>query len=245
MSEGFVRNKMFIPFSQECTFASGTGLGLSTIRQIVDSLGGKIDVRSQKGLGMEIKVWLCLPTVNSQSSKPCSSDEKDVISQVQGGTKGCRMYFLNPKMSDKEGIKEMPSPRQMPSVDQSIRNFLGRWFFIEVFSAPSMEDQCSDFFIYIEPPPIEHLLDRPGSHPSLREVPAIIICQNAFQANSLRANGTHLLTQRQIPKAWCVGSMPSALVDRLPLPSMGSLKRFLWSVGSFLMPCHVLRLVQL
>ena len=49
---------MFHPFSQENPLQTGTGLGLAIVNSIVrsDSVGGKIEVWSEEGVGTEIKV---------------------------------------------------------------------------------------------------------------------------------------------------------------------------------------------
>lgn len=54
MSESFQRDRAFLPFSQEDPFQPGTGLGLSIVKQIVDSLGGSIDLTSHKDVGTEV-----------------------------------------------------------------------------------------------------------------------------------------------------------------------------------------------
>ncbi|TDZ21611.1 Hybrid signal transduction protein dokA [Colletotrichum orbiculare MAFF 240422] len=60
ISEDFLRNKLFTPFSQEDALAPGTGLGLSLVRQIVATLGGTISVKSQVGHGTSITVSIPL-----------------------------------------------------------------------------------------------------------------------------------------------------------------------------------------
>ncbi|KAG9588495.1 hypothetical protein KCU97_g8312, partial [Aureobasidium melanogenum] len=60
MSEDFQKNRLFVPFSQEDSFQPGTGLGLSIVRQIVDSLGGTIDIKSVQDVGTEVDVRLSL-----------------------------------------------------------------------------------------------------------------------------------------------------------------------------------------
>lgn len=59
MSEEF-QKRMFEPFSQENQLRAvqGTGLGLSIVKQIVDLMGGKIDVISQRNQGTIFTVYL-------------------------------------------------------------------------------------------------------------------------------------------------------------------------------------------
>ncbi|KAL0932802.1 sensor histidine kinase response [Colletotrichum truncatum] len=69
ISEDFLRNKLFTPFSQEDALAPGTGLGLSLVRQIVATLGGTISVKSQVGHGTSVTVSVPLVLSRKSSSR--------------------------------------------------------------------------------------------------------------------------------------------------------------------------------
>ncbi|TFK72969.1 hypothetical protein BDN72DRAFT_876194 [Pluteus cervinus] len=58
ISQSFLKNQLFHPFSQENPLQAGTGLGLAIVNAIVqsESVGGKVDVWSEEGAGTEIKV---------------------------------------------------------------------------------------------------------------------------------------------------------------------------------------------
>lgn len=58
---------MFHPFSQENPLQTGTGLGLAIVNSIVhsESVGGKIEVWSEEGVGTEIKVIFDAEAVTS------------------------------------------------------------------------------------------------------------------------------------------------------------------------------------
>ena len=62
MSEDYIKNHLFTPFSQAKQDArtryEGTGLGMSIVKGLVDKLGGSIEVRSEVGVGTQIKVVL-------------------------------------------------------------------------------------------------------------------------------------------------------------------------------------------
>jgi signal transduction histidine kinase/CheY-like chemotaxis protein len=190
MSEDFVKNYAFTAFSQENSLTSGVGLGLSIIRQIVDSLGGKIDLRSQKDVGTEVKIWLSLQTAEAPPGK-------SILRQMQERTGGMTMCLLNPRGDLASPTVESPAERlgKKMTIDESLKNLTLQWFSMRVFSAPSMDDQLADYFVYAEPPPIEYLLQQHGENPRGSETPVLVLTQNAFQANSLRANGIHHLTE--------------------------------------------------
>ena len=193
MSEDFVKNHAFTAFRQENSLASGTGLGLSIIRQIVDSLGGKIDMQSQKGVGTEVRIWLSL-----QISQ--MAPQQTTLHQVRKKTSGLMMCLLDPR-NDYTPNHEHDLPifqkglGRTRTVDDSLRSLTSEWFSMQVFTAPSMDGITADFFVYAEPPPIEYLLHQHGQNGLAAETPVLIFCQNTFQANSLRANGIHHLTE--------------------------------------------------
>lgn len=194
MSEDFVRNHAFTAFSQEDSLTSGTGLGLSIIRQIVDSLGGKIDMRSHQGIGTEIKVWLSFCTADPNESTTDKDSENTILRQMQEQTKGNQLCLLGPGITHRHNEAPIPSLRLMPSVEESLRTLVHQWYSMEVISAQHMRNSEADFILYAEPPPIEYLLDQHGQQTEGSEIPIIILTENAFQANSLRANGIHTLT---------------------------------------------------
>jgi PAS domain S-box-containing protein len=63
MSQDFIQNKLFMKFEQESEGLDrnfeGAGLGLSITKRIIDILGGRIDVQSERGQGSYF--WLTFP----------------------------------------------------------------------------------------------------------------------------------------------------------------------------------------
>jgi signal transduction histidine kinase/CheY-like chemotaxis protein len=67
ISQDFIRNQLFHPFSQENPLQTGTGLGLAIVNSIVqsDTVRGKVDVWSEEGVGTEIKITFSAKLVKS------------------------------------------------------------------------------------------------------------------------------------------------------------------------------------
>ncbi|CEJ62721.1 hypothetical protein PMG11_11212 [Penicillium brasilianum] len=63
ISEEFLRGKLFMPFAQEDSLAVGSGLGLSIVRSLIQSLGGSIDIKSCLGEGTTVRVSIPLARI--------------------------------------------------------------------------------------------------------------------------------------------------------------------------------------
>lgn len=56
MSQDYLSHHLFKPFHQENPLNPGTGLGLSIVSRLVSSIGGRVNVTSEEGVGTEITV---------------------------------------------------------------------------------------------------------------------------------------------------------------------------------------------
>ncbi|PVF92733.1 hypothetical protein CPB86DRAFT_819388 [Serendipita vermifera] len=70
MSDAFIKEKLFHPFSQEKPFAQGVGLGLAIVRAILKSPGieGTVEVQSQVGFGTRMVLRLEAPVASGSPS---------------------------------------------------------------------------------------------------------------------------------------------------------------------------------
>lgn len=58
MSPEFLRERLFKSFAQEDSFATGTGLGMSLVAELIKEFGGEIEVTSKKGEGTTMVVTI-------------------------------------------------------------------------------------------------------------------------------------------------------------------------------------------
>ncbi|KAI5846832.1 hypothetical protein BZA05DRAFT_457825 [Tricharina praecox] len=89
ISREFLKTKLFTPFSQQNPLAAGAGLGMSIVRQIIDVMDGKIDVKSQVGKGTKVTVSVPLihrvvPLTLNLSPSERVDDALDVRSLAAG-----------------------------------------------------------------------------------------------------------------------------------------------------------------
>jgi signal transduction histidine kinase/GAF domain-containing protein len=192
MSANFVKNHAFTPFIQEDSFASGTGLGLSIVRQIVNTLGGTVDLQSEQGTGTDVKIWLTLLRANSPQAPEFSGG---LLPTVMKQTPGLKICILDPKFAKQDPSTHTPEHDIKDPIERSIRNMAQEWFQMDVLTSSQMNGVAADFFIYAEPPPIEDLLERHGCPSMSEEVPIIIVATSANETASLRASCINHLTE--------------------------------------------------
>lgn len=68
MGREFLKTKLFTPFSQENPLSAGAGLGLCIVRQLVQLLDGKINIKSKLDEGTEVSVYLPLTPLEGDGS---------------------------------------------------------------------------------------------------------------------------------------------------------------------------------
>jgi signal transduction histidine kinase len=88
ISDQYLKYQLFTPFAQENTFASGTGLGLCIVQQIVQNIGGMLELRSEVGTGTHVSV--SVPVKEPLSSVPAATNDQFKI------FKGMKLCYVNP-----------------------------------------------------------------------------------------------------------------------------------------------------
>ncbi|KAG0636886.1 hypothetical protein HOY80DRAFT_1138752 [Tuber brumale] len=186
ISREFLKTKLFTPFSQENPLVSGTGLGMSIVRQIVEMLGGEIDVKSELGKGTEVTVSLVLKKSNRRTAKPDGNydtggrDVGDWETEIEsirekGRGKKVRLFgFGSPPEADIHAAS-------ISYLGCSFSRYISHWFGMTPTTDSSPCNVGGDFIIAHEGPMVEeHLARQIRGLPGMEGgTPLIVICSNA------------------------------------------------------------------
>ncbi|KAF5630489.1 histidine kinase [Fusarium sp. NRRL 52700] len=151
MSEDFQQNRLFVPFSQEDSFQPGTGLGLSIVKQIVDSLGGTLEVKSEQDKGTEIEVRLRLEPVPQANPKP----EEPMASMVEQ-LRGRSLVLLEAS----EDFHSKTMTKQVKVRNEALMEIFSSWFNMKAAREVDTDVPSADFYLYCEPPSAKTLEKR-------------------------------------------------------------------------------------
>ncbi|KAK8876921.1 histidine kinase 4 [Apiospora arundinis] len=179
MSPEFQRDRLFIPFSQEDSFQPGTGLGLSIVKQIVDSLGGCIELKSQQHKGTEVDVRIKFKLAPKDAAK---GDSAEVLAAAEE-TKGLQLVLL-----EAESLPAEPHTAhlQMQKLNDTLTDTCSNWFGMKVSKEDTTKPVEADMYMYCEPPSLETLQRRFKEDKEIsgrnRDIPVIIVCLNAQEA---------------------------------------------------------------
>lgn len=183
ISREFLKTRLFTPFSQENPLVSGTGLGMSIVKQIVEMLGGEIDVKSRLGRGTEVTVSLVLKRGSKVQAPGKGIDGKGVeIQEIARRTRGKKICVCGFENSPPESEGQMQAVSHMKN---SLERYLTEWFGMEVIpnSEPGGIRDQADIFLVPEGPIVNaHLACSVETHELVGKVggpPLIVICSNA------------------------------------------------------------------
>ena len=145
MAQEYLHGGLFKPFTQEDPLNPGTGLGLSTVLQIVHSLGGKITITSEQGVGTEVVVSLTLDQAPSVNPLPFDREAQHLISRVGEKTSGLTLGLVG--FDADSGIPEKADPEPSLLLLASLVGMATHWFDMKV--APPQSWKASPPSIYI------------------------------------------------------------------------------------------------
>lgn len=179
----FLQNDLFSPFKQEDALASGSGLGLSIVRQAVALLGGSIEIESSVGQGTQISIYA---PMNKSADISDSSSNRSFFS-LKKYTEGKKIGFL--------GFGKTLRSQRDTSLYSSLERMCHDWFGMEVTNLSLSEGDIStsDFHLAVQTElDCEDVhgrdlfgLARRLGFGDTRNSPVIVICQSPEEAHRL------------------------------------------------------------
>ena len=173
----YLKDGLFTAFSQEDSMTTGNGLGLSITRRIVESLGGHLQVNSQKNVGTEVVATVTLDHIFEREN----AEHQFSIANTKELTRAKSVGILGLGTSDLDTALRI-----------SLQKLCQDWLAMDVcFILPS-QTQFSHCDFYISPH--EHLdignleiqAIAPGPNKQLSS-PVIVICSSPRVAHSMFA----------------------------------------------------------
>jgi signal transduction histidine kinase/CheY-like chemotaxis protein len=162
ISRSFLKTKLFTPFSQENPLASGAGLGMSIVRQIVGAMDGKIDVKSQVGKGTKVTVQV--PMIFRP--KPSANLEINNI-KLRGLSMKARIIGFEAPMDVKQSKVEAANYLR-DSVIRYTRDYLG-------FQVQEEREPIDPDVLIVNELTIANLRE---INQLRREIPVILVCRH-------------------------------------------------------------------
>ncbi|KAF1833675.1 hypothetical protein BDW02DRAFT_569765 [Decorospora gaudefroyi] len=189
MSENYINNRLFHSFAQENPLSQGTGLGLSIVKQIVESLGGVVEVRSEKERGTKFTVTCPLRESRmSPSLGPTGPEgEKDIqLQSISKRTKGMKVRFEGFNEEEEFFVKDLKNKTASKLALKALDNLCADWFGMAKFEE---DDSTSEPDLIIATETCAKALraqysQNPGK---VSATPVIVLCQGAAAAQSTTA----------------------------------------------------------
>lgn len=178
ISQDYLSNELFKPFSQEDPLAAGSGLGLSIVKKITSSLRGRITVSSVVNVGTTVTVVLPLPVPPRDTELLESGDEVEFKKQMDQ-LRGLRIRLLG---FDENRTKESEESDTVTTDEEVnghrlIRQICRDWLHMEVISGLEAENLAPDLILMSE-----GVLSPEFATGTLPKAPCIVVCPNALVA---------------------------------------------------------------
>ncbi|KAJ5176776.1 uncharacterized protein N7482_002653 [Penicillium canariense] len=141
ISPEFLQNELFLAFSQEDSMTTGNGLGLNITQRIVLSLGGEVQVESQRGVGTEVKVSVNLDHVSGLRPQGGADNSTGSYSKV---SRDC----VREKSVGLLGLGSLESDRLLCS---SLQTLCREWLQMKVHLVLPSQPQFALCDFYISP----------------------------------------------------------------------------------------------
>ncbi|KAH6639704.1 hypothetical protein C7974DRAFT_422225 [Boeremia exigua] len=187
MSSVFLANKAFQAFSQENPHSSGVGLGLSIVRQIIETNGGKIEVSSDHLSGTKVTVKLSLMRPESvHTNLPQRDEYLRWLPRLQGR----KVCILHRPEADQDIVDEPQNTEGLAKFTRALATTLSNHLKMDVVQTTKWEDNNADIVICPEPS-FEYLAairTKRAENQAAKAAVTIFVALDALEAATLRSD---------------------------------------------------------
>lgn len=142
MSQDFLLHNLYMPFLQEDTQSPGLGVGLHLVHQIVKSLDGQIQFKSEVGRGTDVDVYIPLTAPQPSLEEP--STYHQLREELQGKSVS---FFTKSFQRGDVGIRL----EVFDNIRTSLSRMVHDWFGLQVLSSDDLDGgHKADFLIVTE-----------------------------------------------------------------------------------------------
>jgi hypothetical protein len=187
MSPTFLANKTFQPFAQENPHASGVGLGLSIVRQIIETNGGKIEISSDHTFGTRITVKLSLIRPEAaQVTLPQRTEYRSWLSRFEGR----KVCILHRAHADQDVVDEPQNVEGLAKFTKALTTTLADHLKMDVVQTTKWEDNDCDLVICPEPSfdYLNSIRARRNDAKAAKAAMTIFVALDALEAATLRSD---------------------------------------------------------
>ncbi|KAF1928667.1 uncharacterized protein M421DRAFT_152089 [Didymella exigua CBS 183.55] len=187
MSPAFLANKAFQPFSQENSHTSGVGLGLSIVRQIIETNGGKIEVSSDHTFGTKITVKLSL--VRPEVARIASPQRNEYLSWLPR-LKGRKVCILHRAHADQDIVDEPQNAEGLAKFTRALTTTLADHLKMDAVQTSNWEGNDCDIVICPEPSfdYLNSVREKRVGTKAAKAAVTIFVALDALEAATLRSD---------------------------------------------------------
>lgn len=149
ISPEFLRENLYQAFAQEDRLAPGLGLGLSVVKKIANSLGGRVTVESEVGLGTTVTVRMPLQPVTPADSTSVTKEEEAELAffaNQRWELKGLRICLVGFDTPIRLPLRHKGSAEARTS-PQSVFKICRNWLQMEVVSTTEATELAPDLIL--------------------------------------------------------------------------------------------------